>query len=113
MQDSQETGKMIWYSHLFKSFPQFVVIQTVKGFSVVNEAKVDVFLEFLCFLYDPENVGNLVSDSSAFSKPSLNIWKFLVHAMLKPSLVEHVKFFMEASCLWILCGTTVRFLWEY
>ena len=113
MQVSQETGKMVWYSHLFKSFPQFVAIHTVKGFSVANEAEVDVFLEFLCFLYDPENVGNLISDSSAFSKPSLNIWKFLVHAVLKPSLVEHVKFFMKASCFWILCGTTVRFLWEY
>ena len=65
---------MVWYSHLFKSFPQFVMIHTVKGFSIVNEAEVEVFLEFSCFLYDPANVGNLVSGSSAFSKPSLCTW---------------------------------------
>ena len=65
---------MVWYSHLFKSFPQFVMIHTVKGFSVVNETEVVVFLEFLCFLYDPANVGNLISDSSVFSKPSLDAW---------------------------------------
>ena len=69
---------MVWYSHLFKNFPQFVVIHTVKGFHVVNETVVDVFLEFTCFLYDPANVGNLISDSSAFSKPSLYIWKFSI-----------------------------------
>ena len=74
----QDTGKMVWYSHLFKNFPQFVVIHTVKGFHVVNETVVDVFLEFTCFLYDPANVGNLISDSSAFSKPSLYIWKFSI-----------------------------------
>ena len=77
---------MVWYSHLFKSFPQFVMIHTVKGFYVVNETEVDIFLEFPCFLCDPGNVGNLISDSSSFSKPSLNIWKFSVHVMLKPSL---------------------------
>ena len=65
---------MVWYSHLFKNFPQFVVIHTVKGFSVVNEVEVDVFLEFSCFFYDPMDVGNLISGSSAFSKTSLNIW---------------------------------------
>ena len=79
---------MIWYSCLFKNFPQFVVIHTVKGFSVVNEAEVDVFLEFPCLLYDSVNVDNLISGSSAFSKPSLNIWKFSVHIMLKPSLKD-------------------------
>ena len=79
---------MAWYSHLFKSFPQFVMIHTVKGFSLANETEVDVVLEFPCFLYDPENVDNLISGSSAFSKPSLNIWKFLVHVMLKPSLED-------------------------
>ena len=77
---------MAWYSHLFKSFPQFVVIHTVKGFSVVNEAKVDVCLELSCFFYDPTYVGNLVSGSFAFSKSSLNIWQFSVHVLLKPSL---------------------------
>ena len=75
---------MIWYSCLFKNFPQFVVIHTVKAFSIVNEA--DVFLEFPCFLHDPVNVGNLISGSSASSKPSLHSWKFLVHILLKPSL---------------------------
>ena len=77
---------MVWYSHLFKNFPQFVVIHTVKGFSIVNEAEVDVFLEFPCFFYDPMDVGNLISGSSAFSKSILNIWKFSVHVLLKPSL---------------------------
>ena len=75
---------MLWYSHLFKNFPQFVVNHTVKGFSIVNEAELDVFLEFSCFFYDPTDVGNLISGSSAFSKSSLNIWKFLVHVLLKP-----------------------------
>ena len=74
---------MVWYSHLFKSFVQFVMIHTVKSFSVVTETEVDVFLEFSRFLYDPANVGNLISGSSAFSKPSLNTWKFSVHTMLK------------------------------
>ena len=82
IQISQEEGKVIWYSHLFKNFLQFVVIHMVKGFNLVNEA--DVFLEF--FFYDPTDVSNLISASSAFSKSSLNIWKFLVHVQLKPSL---------------------------
>ena len=77
---------MVWYSHLSKNFPQFVVIHTVKGLSVVNEAEVDVFLELSCFLDDPADVGNLISGSSAFSKTSLNIWKFMVHVLLKPGL---------------------------
>ena len=71
---SQEAGQVVWYSHLFKNFPQFVVIHIVKGFGMVNKAEVDVFLEFSCFFYDPEDVGNLISGSSAFSKTSLNIW---------------------------------------
>ena len=73
---SQDAGKVVWCSHLFKNFPQFVVIHTVKCFSVVNESEVDVFLEFPCFFYDPVDVGNLISGSSTFSKASLNIWKF-------------------------------------
>ena len=82
---------MVWFSHLFKSFPQFVVIHVVKGFSIVHEAEVDVFLELSCFFSDPKDVGNLTSDSSAFSKFRLNIWKFLVHVLLKPGLenLEH------------------------
>ena len=73
---------MVWYCRLLKNFPQFVVIHTVKGFGVVNEAEVDVFLELSCFLYDPTDVGNLISSFSAFSKSSLNIWKFSVHILL-------------------------------
>ena len=73
---------MVWYSHLFKNFPQFVVIHTVKGFSIVNEAEVDVFLEFPCFLYDPPDTGNLISVSSTFPKSGRYIWKFSVHVLL-------------------------------
>ena len=79
---------MVWYSHLLKNFPQFVVIHTVKGFGIVNKAELDVFLELSCFFYDPADVGNLISGFSAFSKTSLNIWKFTVHALLKPSLKD-------------------------
>ena len=79
---SQEAGKVVWYSHLFQNFPLFVMIHTVKGFSVVNEAEVDVFLELSCFFYDPTDVGNLISGSSAFFKSSLNIWKFSAHILL-------------------------------
>ena len=77
---------MVWYSHLFKNFPQFVVIHTVKGFNVVTDAEVDVFLEFSCFFYDPTDVGNLISGSSAFSKSILNIWKFKVHVLRRLKL---------------------------
>ena len=77
---------MVWYFHLLKNFPQFVVIHAVKGFGVVNKAEVDVFLELSCFFDDPMDVGNLISGSSAFSKSSLNIWEFLVHILLKPHL---------------------------
>ena len=77
---------MVWYSHLLKNFPQFVVSHTVKGFGIVNKAEVDIILELSCFLYDPKDVGNLISVPSAFSKPILNIWKFSVHILLKPLL---------------------------
>ena len=77
---------MVWYSHLFHNFPQFGVIQTVKGFGIVNKAEVNVFLELSCFFDDPVDVGNLISGSSVFSKSSLNIWKFMVHVLLKPGL---------------------------
>ena len=86
IQISQKAGQVVWYSHPFKNFPQFVVIHTVKGFGVMNEAEVDIFLELLCFLHDPVNAGNFISGSPAFSKPSLYIWKFSVHILLKPSL---------------------------
>ena len=77
---------MVWYSHLFQNFPQFIVIHTVKGFGIVNKAEIDVLLELSCFFHDPADVGNLISDSSAFSKTSLNIRKFTVHILLKPGL---------------------------
>ena len=82
---------MVWYSHLLKNLPQFIVIHTVKGFGIVNKAEIDVFLELSCFFYDPSDVGNLISGSSAFSKTSLNIWKFMVHVLLKPAVenLEH------------------------
>ena len=83
---SQETGKVVWYSHLFQNFPQFIVIHTVKGFGIVNKAEIDVFLELSCFFDDSVDVGNLISGSSAFSQTSLNIWKVMVHVWLKPSL---------------------------
>ena len=79
---------MVWCSHLVKNFPQFVVIHTVKGIGIISKAEIDVFLELSCFFFDPTDVGNLISGSSAFSKSSLNIWKFTVHVLLKPGL-EH------------------------
>ena len=88
---------MVWYSHLFQNFPQFVVIHTVKGFGIVNKAEVDVFLELSCFLDDTMNVGNLIFDSSAFSKSSLNIWKFMVHVLLKPGLENFEHYFTECE----------------
>ena len=93
IQISQEAGKVAWYSHLFKNVPQFVLIHTVKGFGVVNKAEVDVFLELSCFFNDPTDVGNLISGSSAFSKSSLNIWKFAVHILLKPGLENFEHYF--------------------
>src|SRR5574340_104895 len=86
IQISQEAGQVVWYSHLFQNFPQSIVIHTVKGFGIVNKAKIDVFLELSCFFDDPADVGNLISGSSAFSKTSLNIRKFTVHVLLKPGL---------------------------
>ena len=128
IQISQEAGQVVWYSHIFKNFPQFVVIYTVKGFGVINKAEIDVFLpsmgshrvghdwsdlaataaadvflEFSCFFYDPADVGNLISGFSAFSKSSLKIWKFLVHVLLKPSLkdLEHylASIWNEGNCV--------------
>ena len=84
---------MVWYSHLFQNFPQFIVIHTVKDFGVVNKAEIDVFLELSCFFDDPTDVGNLISDPSAFSKSSLNIWKFIVHVLLKPGLENFEHYF--------------------
>ena len=77
---------MVWYSHLFQNFPQLILFHTVKGFGIANKAEIDVFLELFSFSHDPVDVGNLISGSSAFSKTSLNIWKFMVHRLLKPGL---------------------------
>ena len=88
---------MIWYSHLLKNFPQFIVIHTVKGFGIVKKAEIDVFLELSCFFNDPSDVGNLISGSSALSKTSLNIWKFTVHVLLKPGL-ENFEHYFSSVC---------------
>ena len=84
---------MVWYFHLFQNFPQFVLIRTVKGLGIVNKAEVDVFLELLCFFDDSVDVGDLISGSSAFSKSSLNIWKFMVHILLKPGVENFEDYF--------------------
>ena len=84
---------MVWYSHLLKNSPQFIVIHTVKGFGIVNKAEIDAFLELSCFFDDPTDVGNLISGSSAFSKISLNTWKFTVYILLKPGLENFEHYF--------------------
>ena len=86
-------GQVVWYSHLFENFPQFIVIHTLKDFGIVNKAEIDVFLELCWFFSDPAGVGNLISGSSAFSKSSLNIWKFTVHVLLKPGLENFEYYF--------------------
>ena len=93
IQISQNSDQVVWHSHLLKNFPQFIVIHTVKGFGVVNKAKVDVFLELSCFLNDLVDVGSLISCSSGFSKSSMNIWKFTVHILLKPGLENFEHYF--------------------
>ena len=117
IQISQEAGQVVWYSHLFKNYPQFVVIHTVKGFSVVNKAKVDVFLGFSCFFKDPADVGNLISGSSAFSKSSLNIWKFMVHILWKPGLENSEHYFAsvwdECNCAVVWAFFGIAFLWDW
>src|SRR5574340_1180872 len=100
IQISQEADKVVWYSHLFQNFPQFIVIHTVKGFGIVNKAEIDVFLELSCFFHDPVDVDNLISGSSAFSKTSLNIWKFTVHVLLKPGLENFEHYFTSVLILY-------------
>ena len=99
---------MVWYSHLFQNFPQFIVIHTVKGFGIVNKAEMDAFLELSCFFHDPSDVGNLISDSSAFSKTSLNIWKFMVHVLWKPGLKNFEHYFIS---MWDECNCAV--VWAF
>ena len=117
VQVSQEAGQVVWNSRLLKNFAQFVVAHTVKGFGIVNKAEIDVFLELSCFFDDPTDVGNLVSGSSAFLKSSLNIWKFMVHVLLKPGLenFEHdfVSVWDECNCMVVWAFFGVAFLWDW
>ena len=117
IQVSWETGKVVWFSQLFKNFPQYVVIETVKCSSIVNEAEIDVYLEFPYFFYDLTNVGNLISGSSAFSKSSLNIWKFTVHVLLKPGLGNFEHYFTsewnECNCTVVWAFFVIAFLWDW
>ena len=116
IQVSQEADQVVWCSHLFQNFPQFFVIHTVKGCGIVNKPEIVVFLEFSCFFYDPVDVGNLISGSSAFCKSSLNIWKFMVHILLKPGLENFQHYFTsiwdECNCeiVWTFFG--IAFLWD-
>ena len=117
IQISQEAGEVLWYSHLFQNFPQFIVIHTVKGFGIVNKTEVDVFLDLSCFFKDPVYVGNLISGSSAFSKSSLNIWNFTVHVLLRPGLENLDHYFAsmgdECNCavVWTFFG--IAFLCDW
>ena len=114
---SQEAGHVVWYSHLFQNFPQFVVIHTVKGFGIINKAEIDVFLELSCSFDDPADVGNLISGSSAFSKTSLNICKFMVHILLKPGLENFEHYFTsmwdECNCAEVWAFFDIAFLWNW
>ena len=111
IQISQEAGQVVWYSHLFKNFPQFAVIHTVKGFGVVNKTEIEVFLELSYFFSDPVDVGNLILGSSAFSKSSLNIWKFTVHVLWKPGLENFDHYFVEEGGLnLVMCSHGLNFL---
>ena len=113
----QEAGQVVWYSHLFQNFSQFVVIHTVKGFGIVNKAEIDVFLELSCFFDDPADVGSLISGSSAFSKSSLNIWKFTVQVLLKPGLENFEHYFArvldECNYVVVLTFFGIAFLWDW
>ena len=117
IQISQEAGQVVWYSHLFQNFPQFIVIHTVKSFGILNKSETEVFLEFSCFFDDPANVGNLISGSSAFSKTSLNIMKFTVHVLLKPGLENFEHYFTsmwdECNCAVVWAFFGIAFLWDW
>ena len=117
IQISQEAGQVVWYSHLIRNFPQFLVIHTVKGFGIVNKAEIDVFLELSCFFDDPTDVGNLISGSSAFSETSLNIREFTVHVLLKPGLENFEHYFTsvgdECNCAVVSAFFDIAFLWDW
>ena len=115
IQVSQEGGRVLWYSRLSQNIPQFIVIHTVKVFGIVNKAEIDAFLELSCFFHDPVDVGNLISGSSAFSKTSLNIWKFMVHVLLKPGLENFEHYFIawdEFNCAVVWAFFGIAFLWD-
>ena len=118
IQISQEAGQVVWYAHLFQNFPQFIVIHTVKGFGIVNKA-VDFFFffEVSCFFSEPADIDNLISGSSAFSKTSLNIWKFTVHVLLKPGLENFEHYFTrvwdECSCVAVWAFLGIAFFWDW
>ena len=116
IQVSQVADQVVWYSHLFQNFPQFIVIHTVKGFGIVNKAEIDVFLKLSCFSHDPADVGNLISGSSAFSKTSLNTWKFTVHILRKPGLENFEHYFTsvwdECNCAVVWAFFVIAFLWD-
>ena len=117
LQISQEAAQVVWYFHLFQIFSQFVVMHTVKGFGIVNKAEIEVSLELSCFFGDPVDVDNLISHSSAFSKSSLNIWKFMVHVLLKLGLenFEHYLASMwdECNCVVVWTFSGIDFLWDW
>ena len=112
---SQEAGQVVWYSYLFQNFPQFIVIHRVKGFGTVNKAEIDIFLEFSCFFDDPADVGNLISGSFAFSKSSLNIWKFMDNILWKPDLgnFEHYSASMWDECSSVLLSLIRSYLFIF
>ena len=117
IQVSQEAVQVLWYSHPFQNFPQIIVIHTAKVFGIVNKSEIDVFLKLSCFFDDPADVGNLISGSSAFSKTSLNIWKFTVQILLKPGLQNFEHYFTsmwdECNCAVVWAFFGIAFLWDW
>ena len=117
IQVSQEACQVVWYSHLFQNFPQFIVIHIVKGFGIVNKAEISIFLKLSCFFDDPSDVGNLISGSSAFSKTNLNILKLMFHVLLKPGLETSEHYFTsmwdDCNCAVVWAFFGIAFLWDW